>query len=765
MRKLAGFAVPLCLGILAAQTLLPVSILPLCAAVCLAAALGFAFLLRRRAELRLRALLALTGLAAGLVWCAGYDAVVYDPVRALDSTTVRLEATVSDWPQQTDYGISVLAEVDAGGPLSVSAVIYADASFSDLQPGDKISTVASCRLAQFQRGEEVTYYTAKGVFLVATAYGEMTIDRPQSVPLRYRPAFLTRTLQEGIDAVFPDTERAGLVRALVTGDKSGLSDSFTAQLRRVGLSHVVVVSGMHLSILIWSVVSLLGPGRRRSAVVGCALVLLVMAMAGNTPSVIRAGILQIFLLTGPILGRRRDSLTTLSAALALLLLANPYAVANVSLQLSFGAVLGQYLFGSRLQGWLLERLHPGRHSSLPGRMWGALARLLAATLAATLSAQLFTAPLCAWYFGSISLISLCANVLALWAVTPAFLGGLAAGILSGPLPLLGKLAALIATPFLDWLQLVCAILSRAPFAAVTTGSVYYIAWFLFLYVLILLLLLRRPARPLFPVCGAVIGLCAAVLCTAVTFRSGGLTVTALDVGQGASTVIRGGGQVALVDCGGDSYENPGDIAADYLSDQGVTRLDLLVLTHYHEDHANGIVQLMRRLPVSVLAVPDVEPDSALRAEILAQAEAQGTQVWFIRDDYTLSQSELTFRLYAPLAEGDTNEEGLTVLCSLGGFDVLITGDMDSGTEQLLLQQAELPDIELLIVGHHGSKYSTSQQLLDTLRPEEAIISVSADNNYGHPTQETLDRLAASGTQVWRTDLNGTVTLRVGTDIA
>lgn len=91
--------------------------------------------------------------------------------------------------------------------------------------------------------------------------------------------------------------------------------------------------------------------------------------------------------------------------------------------------------------------------------------------------------------------------------------------------------------------------------------------------------------------------------------------------------------------------------------------------------------------------------------------------------------------------------------------------MDSGTEQLLLQQAGLPDIELLIVGHHGSKYSTSQQLLDTLRPEEAIISVSADNNYGHPTQETLDRLAAAGTQVWRTDLNGTVTLRVGTDIA
>ncbi len=765
MRKLAGFAVPLCLGILAAQTLLPISALPLCGAVCLAAALGLALLLRRRRLLRLRALLALLGLTAGFLWCAGYDAVVYRPVRAMDGATLRLEATVSDWPQQTDYGISVLVRVDAGGPVPTTAVVYADEAFSHLQPGDRISTVASCRLAQFHRGEEVTYYTAKGVFLVATAYGEMTIHRPESVPLLCRPAFLARTLQQGIRQAFSDPERAGLVSALVTGDKDGLSGELDAQLRRVGLSHVVVVSGMHLSILIWAVVWLLGPYRRRSAAAAFVLILLVMAMAGNTPSVIRAGVLQVFLLAGPLVGRRRDSLTSLSAALALLLLANPYAVANVSLQLSFGAVLGQYLFGSRLHGWLLERLCPKPDRTMPRRLLAAPARLLAAVLSATLSAQLFTAPLCAWHFGSISLISLLANALALWTVAPAFLAGLAAGVLAGPLPALGSLAALVAAPFLDWLRLVCALLSRVPFAAVTTGSAYYAAWFVFLYVLLLLLLLRRPARPLLPVCGAVIGLCAAVVCTGLTFRSGGLTVAALDVGQGASTVIRGGGQVVLVDCGGDSYDDPGDIAADYLSDQGVARLDLLVLTHYHEDHANGIPELLRRLPVTALAVPDVEPDSALRAEILDLAREQGVQVWFIRDDYTLTQGELSLRLFAPLTDGDANEAGLTVLCSLDSFDLLITGDMDSQTEQVLLQQEDLPDIELLMVGHHGSKYSTSQQLLDALRPEEAVISVSADNNYGHPTQETLDRLAAAGARVWRTDLNGTVTLRVGADIS
>ena len=214
----------------------------------------------------------------------------------------------------------------------------------------------------------------------------------------------------------------------------------------------------------------------------------------------------------------------------------------------------------------------------------------------------------------------------------------------------------------------------------------------------------------------------------------------------------------LVDCGGNQQENAGDIAADQLEHLGHRRLDALVLTHYHADHANGIPRLLKRIPVDVLYLPDVEEEDPLRVEILQLAEEYGVAVRFVREDTQLQIGpELTMNLYPPLGSETTNEMGLTVLATSGDFDTLITGDMNTEVEQLLLRHTELPDIELLIVGHHGSRYATSEELLEETRPEWAVISVG-HNNYGHPTQDVLDRLRNAGAEVYRTDLQGTVTL-------
>ena len=116
-------------------------------------------------------------------------------------------------------------------------------------------------------------------------------------------------------------------------------------------------------------------------------------------------------------------------------------------------------------------------------------------------------------------------------------------------------------------------------------------------------------------------------------------------------------------------------------------------------------------------------------------------------------------LYPPLSGGTSNEEGLFVLCSSNGFDALITGDADSFTEKLLIKYYHLPDLELLMAGHHGSKHSTSTALLDALRPELALISVGY-NSYGHPAPETLERIETAGAGALRTDLSGTIVLKV-----
>jgi len=752
MRKLASFALPFSAAVFGAQYLLPRWLwLPVGVLCALFALLGLPFSGNRRLRLMLIAL----GLAAGLLWCRGYDAVFYAPAEELDGRTVILSATVADWPRETDYGVSVLVFVHTDGRPDTSTLLYADARYSTLIPGDTISVIAACRLSQRTKsGEEITYYTSKGVFLTATAYGEMTVTSPGRVPLRHWPQTVSKALKESVAAVFP-ADTVPLATALITGEKTGLDDSVSAGLRRAGLAHVVVVSGMHISFLAGMLMVLPGKRRRRTwAVIAIVVIFFFAAVAGNTPSVLRAAFLCACMQLAPLMGRESDTPTALSAVLAALLVQNPHAAANIGLQLSFAAVAGIYLFTAPLYQRLTKQL-PER------KVPAAALRFLAGTLATTLGAVILTTPLAAYYFGTVSLIAPLANLLALWAVTAAFIGGLAAALLGLALPIAGTAVAVIVAIPLRYLLLLVPALGRLPFAAVTLRSVYYALWLLFVYAVLCLYLLWRgeKKRPVLPLCACTAVLCAAIFFTNSTFTTRSLVVSVLDVGQGQSIALHSGSYAVLVDCGGNACDNAGDVAADYLQNLGRTSLDLLVLTHYHADHAGGVAQLMERLDVKAVALPDVEPGDALRLNVEALAKREGAQMWYITENDQIIMGEATLTLYAPLGGQGENELGLSVLCTAGAFDVLITGDMSDQIEARLVKYNRLPDIELLIAGHHGSKYATSETLLDAVTPETAVISVG-DNTYGHPTDEVLTRLAQDNIAVYRTDLSGTVTIAI-----
>jgi len=760
MRKLAVFAfsfscaVFLCAYLLSRSVWVWGGVLFACA--CLSARLGL------KGKRRLLVCLLCAGCAAGLLWTRTYDHLFFQPARDMDDQTVKLEAVVSDWPQETDYGWSVPVRAETDSFARISMILYVDEQGEDLRPGDRITTIAHCTLGDRTfAGEEITYYVAKGIFLRGVAYGRLDVQRPERIPIQCWAAVLSRELKDGLDAVFP-AKSAPLVRALVTGNRDNLTDEFTTSLQRVGLSHTVAVSGMHLAFLAAMLDFILGRGKRSTAVVTGVWVVLFCGVAGNTPSVLRAAVMILMLQIAPLFGRERDSFTALAVALMLLLVWNPYSAAHVGLQLSFGAVAGILLVSDQLQNWLLKKLRlDKRPKSRPLRLLILVPRFFVSTFCATLGASVLTVPLVALHFQSFSLISPLSNLLTLWAVAILFL----AGFLLGLLGILWPGAAMLAVPFgylADYLDWAVEVLGRVPLAAVPLESFYYRAWVVFLCLVIALTLLNREKRrlliPLLAV-GGTLAVC--VLFNALTFRTGELTAAILDVGQGQSVLLRSGNYFTLVDCGGDGQTNAGDVAADYMQSQGRLSLDLLVVSHFHADHANGIPQLLKRVDVSAIALPDVEPEAPLRLEILSLAAEKEIEVWFIREDTHISLGEnQEFTLYAPLdREGETNEIGLTVLATAGDFDVLLTGDMDGETEALLLNHADLPDIELLVAGHHGSRYSTTKELLDAVHPEMAVISVGADNRYGHPAPDTLERLDAVGAHIYRTDLQGTVVIR------
>lgn len=760
MRKLAAFALAFAGAVLAAVYVLREDwLLPL-ALVC---GLGSLAALFFPEEGRWRAALIALGLGAGLLWYWGYDRLAVDPARAMDGQTLMTAAVVEDFPKANSHGWTVAVRLKE--LWWCRTVLYTDADCVSLAPGDTVTFTAKLRLADTLGGEESRYYFSRGVYLTAFGRGEMARESGGVASAWYLPAVWAQSLRETAEALFLP-EEAGLFSALLTGERSGLEESFYAALKRCGLAHVVAVSGMHLNLLAGMAMLLDGrKNRRRRALLTIPAVVLFMAMTGFPASVVRAGIMELTLLLAGAVGREEDWPTALSAALLALLAHNPNAAADVGLQLSFAAVVGIRLFSGRIDGRLTALLRVERTGDkdkpVPLRLLRAAARFATGTLAATLGAMVFTTPLTVAYFGYVSLIAPLANLLCLWAVTFAFTLGAAAvalGCLWLPLGRLLAPAAALPARYLLWLALG---LAKAPFAAVPMNNTYLWLWLGFVYVLLAAWLLVKQERknPLLPLAAGAVGLAAALGLTALTFTAGDLTVTVLDVGQGLSVALHSEGHTVIVDCGGSGADDPGDVAADYVQSLGGGGVDLLVLTHYHTDHANGVERLLERVEVRAVALPDVERDDPLRARITALAADRGVEVFFLTDDADAAFGQASLHIYAPLGAGDTNEEGLSVLVSCGDFDALITGDMGASVERRLVKYGHLPDTEVLVVGHHGSRYASSETLLLAAAPEYAVISVG-NNTYGHPAEETLERLAAAGCAIYRTDWMGSVTFTV-----
>ena len=203
----------------------------------------------------------------------------------------------------------------------------------------------------------------------------------------------------------------------------------------------------------------------------------------------------------------------------------------------------------------------------------------------------------------------------------------------------------------------------------------------------------------------------------------------------------------LIDCGGDSDTDAADIAAETLLSQGIARLDGVIVTHYDRDHAGGISNLLSRIPADAVFLPDV-PDED---EIVA---ASGSE-FYVREDVSLQWEDNCLTVFAPVISASSNESGLSALFSGGGCDILITDDMSTFGEMLLLHEKRIPKLTALVAGHHGSKSSTGDKLLSATKPDYVLISVG-DNSYGHPHSDVLKRLEEYGCTVYRTDLDGTI---------
>ena len=748
MRRLAAFTASFALGIYLAQYLLPAEHLFPLAAGCFAAAC-LALLLP--GLWRKRALLIGTGLALALGWNWLYGYAVRDPLVGLSGRSGTASMALLEYAVPTDYGAKVTVKLE-GYPLG-KVVYYGGEDLLDLRPGQTVTAQVKFQDAARLREDTITNFTSQGVFLLAyqrgedAVYGEGSAGSP-----RWWPARAARAMQDHVAELF-DGDEAAFLSAILTGDTSGLSEEARSDLSEAGLSHILAVSGMHCGFLMTLILLVTGRHRRRLlAALALPILVFYTILTGASPSVVRACIMVLFVLAAPLFQRDSDPPTTLSAALFLILLANPFAAASISLQLSFGAMAGLLWLTPKIQDLLLGEKSRGR-----------VYRLLASSLSATVGAMVFTVPLCAVYFGSLVLISPVSNLLCLTASSAVFMLGLLAVLASFLwLPLgavIGFLPALL-TKYILWTS---GVLASLPYHAVYLTNPYLKYWLVFLYGLFAAAYFLRPrARRKYAVATvlAAMSLAVTVWLGAPHYTRSGLDAYVLDVGQGESVLLSSGGQFALVDCGSrNSWYDAGGIAADHLATMGCGTLDYLILTHYDYDHVSGVTELLARTRVDTLLLPDVADDAGMRLQVELAARDHGADIRYVRTETALPLGRSSLTIYPPGDVKGDNEQCLAILCTYGDYDLLITGDMNMAAERQLIAEHGLPDIEALVVGHHGSKSSTSEELLEAVTPEVGIISVG-DNSYGHPTEDALRRLVLADVDICRTDKQGTVHLSV-----
>ncbi len=543
----------------------------------------------------------------------------------------------------------------------------------------------------------------------------------------------------------PDAQRS-LVPALVVGDDEGMDPDLVEDFKTTGLTHLTAVSGTNLTLLVGFMVIIArwaGVRGRWLTAVAAAGIVGFLLLARAEPSVLRAAAMGTVGLLGMGSNGLRKGTRALGVAVVVLLLVDPWLATTVGFALSVLATAGILLLAPTWRD----------------AMCGWLPRWAAEAIAIPAAAQLACTPLVAAISDQVSLVAVGANLLVAPAVGPATVLGLAGSLLGLIVPALGALCGTGAAWCVAWIVLIAEEGARLPGAAIGWGATpLSIATLTFGCVLMCWgapLLLRSPVTGVG--CAGVMILSVVVAPPTPGWPVSGWVLAVCDVGQGDALVLNAGdGQAVVVDTGPDSPALDG-----CLSRLDVRSVPLLVLTHFHADHIDGLPGVFEDRPVGEVMVSTLAEPASGAAQVAEQAAREQAPVTPASYGQTRTLGPMTLQVLWPPAgpaglatEGSAaNNASVVLLVVIHGLRMLLTGDIEPEAQEAIARSVAGLQVDVLKVPHHGSRHQDLDFLLG-LHPRLALVSVGADNDYGHPAPELLAALDASGIEVERTDFQG-----------
>lgn len=693
-------------------------------------------------------------LAALAVTLLRAQQVTHNPVAGLgrERAAVTVEGTVTSDPRlvttgRTDQVMWRMRVSEVRGRGTVSSLSTPVLVLMSTEP-------TAPRLgAEVRLGGRLAPADDRDLAALVVVHGEPEQLRPPDAWWRGSAA-VRQALRDSV-AHMPEAPRA-LVPALVVGDDSALPDAVETDFRTTGLTHLLAVSGTNLTLVVGFLLALARWCRVRGrwlTVVGVAGVVGFVLLARTEPSVLRAAVMGTVGLVGLGHDGRQRGLRALGVAVLVLVLVDPPLAGSAGFVLSVLATAGILVLG------------PGLRDALA--RW--LPRWLAEAVAVPLSAQLACTPVVAAISGQVSLVAVAANVLVAPAVGPATVLGLAGGLTGVVWEPLGRLPGTLACLCVAWIVEVADRGAGLPAAAVGWGTGAASLALLTLTVVGLAVaaprLLRRPVTGL----ASCLVLVATVLVRPADlgWPPEGWVLVACDVGQGDALVLRAGpGSAVVVDAGPDPPAVDG-----CLRRLDVHEVPLLVLTHFHADHVDGLRGVLEgRSVADVLVTHRLDPPQGVD-EVVEATRAAGLHPRHAAQGAAAVYGAVTLQTLWPRpgptsrGAGDgssANDASVVLLAEVGGIRVLLTGDLEPPGQAVLADTVPDLEVDVLKMPHHGSAHQDEEWLV-SLRPQVVLVSVGADNDYGHPARSALDPLSAAGAQVARTDLDGdlAVVVRAG----
>ncbi|WP_353096101.1 DNA internalization-related competence protein ComEC/Rec2 [Tissierella praeacuta] len=631
----------------------------------------------------------------------------------------------------------------------------------DIELGDEISFLGRLKIPQNNTNPMLFNYRlnllSNRIYTVMTIKDYSIIEiKETDRPIKYR---IKSSFIKNIEKLFDNNlskENSSMMKSIILGEYSYLEEEYVEKYRSLGLAHILAVSGLHIGIIagfLNYILSNLGIKRRLNIIITLSIIWFYGYLIGFPPSLLRANIMFSIVFYGESLRKPYDSINALFFAMFILLIINPMWIFSLGFQLSFMATFSIIYFTPKIQ----KILYPYNNK-------------LTSTLAGVLGVQIGLLPVQVYYFNKISIISIFSNLIIVPMLSVSLIiGGIMLClfyVIPILIPLLGNVLDLILSiqfKFADTLY-------KLPFGTVKYHSPNIYEILLYYILLLIVFKVIKIDRISFSIKKAIIYyLVILVLFNSIVFFTDkSIEIQFIDVGQGDAILINTKNGNYLIDTGGsilDSFDVGKSITLPYLQKNGINKLKGVFITHFDDDHCKALSTLIDNMDIKNVLVSYEDNKNPIynkikEKDIPLTILKEKDLIWL---DKNTSVEVLSPSEDLKTRSSDANNLSLVLLLSYYDKKILFTGDMEKEVE-LILSEKIRENVDIIKVPHHGSNTSSTEELLNKIRPSIGIISVGRNNFYGHPRGEVLDRYNELGTQLYRTDTMGMITVKLDKEV-